>query len=160
VSSAIGSSVALRRFCSRRFRSLTVRHRERVRQRRCSESIVSPTRPDAPHATAPSVSTARELLAFLRRVRFPSPTFQAFTFGLPSRVRALSPELFLGRLSYSNEVAQPCAAANCSARHAGCCSPSRRLRPSCPRHVSAASAPRSAVAELESLAVAGRRSCE
>ena len=47
-----------------------------------------------------------------------------------------------------HEVAEPCAAANCSARHAGCCTPPRRLRPSCPRHLSAASAPRSAVAEL------------
>jgi hypothetical protein len=50
------------------------------------------------------------------------------------------PTYFFDSLNYD--------AANCSARHAGCYRPSRRLRPSCPHHLSAASAPRSAVAEL------------
>ena len=63
-------SVASRRLCSRRFRSLPGERRQRVRQHSCRESIVQPTQPHASPAAAPSVSTVRRLLAFLGCVRF------------------------------------------------------------------------------------------
>ena len=62
-------SVASRRFCSRRFRSLPAEPRQRVRQHYYRESIVQPTHPHASRAAAPSVSTVQRLLALFQSVR-------------------------------------------------------------------------------------------
>ena len=96
-------------------------------------------------------------------IRFPPsrafhrvPAFQTFPFEHPSRVQAFLPELFSDVCPQSN-VAEPCAAANGSACHGSCYS---GLDPSRPfvalsyvrclllRSTFAATAPRSAVAEL------------
>ena len=107
-------------------------------------------------ADSECVSTTGRFLAesFVMRGDFFETQTVSFGFYVTSRhcIPRLSP-----RNSHPNAItANNGAAANCSARHAGCYGPSRHLRPSCPRHLSAASAPRSAVAELESLGDATR----
>ena len=70
----------------------------------------------------------------------PCAGFHTLTSGRLSRIAPLVPELF-PHVCPEPTVAEPCAAANCSARHAGCCGPSRRLRPSCHRRLSPATQP-------------------
>ena len=83
------------------------------------------------------------------RLQLAQASFRERTVGIIATITLRSLRSDRMSRNVTNDVAEPCAAANCSGRHAGCCRPSRRLRPSCPRPPSpAASAPPSAVAEL------------